>query len=463
MKKNLRIVSAAAAALLAVAPVAASAVSTVSADPITVFTTKPASVNDKDAISVSANINAVTKPGQLVTNTSTGVTTPLDFNSSVSGTITTSLNGTSYTANLASGTSATIYHIDGGKLVKVNPDKLVPGTHYYAFIPNVSFNFGPNNANKKDLALKGANGLLFQTSGTADVTGSVLKSTFGDHMTVNTDKNGVTADATISVLAPFTATDTTNTRSVSFFERANGNEVQNGSLTLNANSNQQLTVDSVIAAFKAKYAAHQFKGGNVYGQATVTTTTKDVEDQLAKQGMTVTNGVFTANKSFTLNFSAKSDENAYTTSMSVTVSVPNGKDTTPAAVAQTGTVKIMHAAYTYAADKDGKLTRVASEDAIHAYQEIPVYGTKEFGGKKFYRVSATNEWYINAGNVDGTSRTLNHNSYVYNNKGKRVKSEGTWKKGSKHTTYGSAMNIKGHRMYRVNKNRYVKVVNFDKN
>ena len=130
-------------------------------------------------------------------------------------------------------------------------------------------------------------------------------------------------------------------------------------------------------------------------------------------------------------------------------------------VAQTGTVTIMHAAYTYQI-KDGKLgSRVTSADTLHAYSEVPVYGTVTVNGKKYYRVSATEDWYINAGNVDGKSRSLKHNSYVYNNKGKRVKSEGTWKKGSSHTTYGAAMNIKGSRMYRVNRNRYVKVVNFN--
>lgn len=130
-------------------------------------------------------------------------------------------------------------------------------------------------------------------------------------------------------------------------------------------------------------------------------------------------------------------------------------------VAQTGTVTIMHAAYTYEI-KNGKLgSRVTSQDTLHAYSEVPVYGTVTVNGKKYYRVSATHDWYINAGNVDGTQRSLKHNSYVYNNKGKRVKSEGTWKKGSRHTTYGAAMNIKGNRMYRVNRNRYVKVVNFN--
>lgn len=130
-------------------------------------------------------------------------------------------------------------------------------------------------------------------------------------------------------------------------------------------------------------------------------------------------------------------------------------------VAQTGTVTIMHAAYTYEI-KDGKLgSRVTSADTLHAYSDVPVYGTVTVNGKKYYRVSSTQDWYINAGNVDGTQRTLKHNSYVYNNKGKRVKSEGTWKRNSRHNTYGAAMNVKGNRMYRVGRNRYVKVVNFN--
>ena len=164
-----------------------------------------------------------------------------------------------------------------------------------------------------------------------------------------------------------------------------------------------MNVNEVLAAIKTKYYAENT--ARPQSSSFSYTTVDELTKQLADQGMKVTDGWFVPNKSFAVNFKVTASNNDAASVLAVTVKVPNGK--------------------------------------------------------KYYRVSGEHEWYINAGNVDGTSRTLNHNSYVYNNKGKRVKSEGTWKKGSKHTTYGAAMNIKGNRMYRVNKNRYVKVVNFD--
>ena len=233
-------------------------------------------------------------------------------------------------------------------------------------------------------------------------------------------------------------------------------------VTLNANAEGETNVDTVRAAAKKAYTAYQINLDNGKSEGVVSLD-DDLADALKKANISVNaNGFFKAPHTLTFNLTAKSDVNDASAKLPVTVTFANVEAPKPATVPSTGNVTIMHAAYTYEL-KDGKLTRVTSQDTLHAYSEIPVYGTTTVNGKKYYRVSGEHEWYINAGNVDGTSRTLNHNSYVYNNKGKRVKSEGTWKKGSKHTTYGAAMNIKGNRMYRVNKNRYVKVVNFDKN
>ena len=106
MKKNLRIVSAAAAALLAVAPVAASAVSVNAADNTTVNATNSNSgvytqINAGAAINTNANakydvdvtpsltaIAAVTNNGTVVSN------------GSLTGTISATYGGQSYTANL---------------------------------------------------------------------------------------------------------------------------------------------------------------------------------------------------------------------------------------------------------------------------------------------------------------------------------------------------------------------------
>ena len=470
MKKNLRIVSVAAAALLAVAPVAASAVSTVSADANTEITLPSNGTTDtKGTITLNSNAKAVTFPRKTITNNVTGEVTENVWDGQLSGTVNASYKGQNYTVTLpaANGVQGIYYIVDNNGKKTYQPVHesngryaLKPGQAYYVYVKGASINMTTANANLTKEVL-GSNG---------DVT------FFKDNKAINTldvktnqnggvylaDSNGNNLGTTFDMMVKVVPTDMTNARSVSFFEKSTGDVVNAGSLDFTVGPNQTLNVNQLIGSFNAKYAAHQLEG-NTNSGASLTTTANDLKEQLAKQGMNVaSNGDFTPNATFSLNFSARSAANGATATMPVTVNVKGGKVVTPATVAQVGTVKIMHVAYTYEL-KDGKLTRVTSADTLHAYNIIPYYGTTTVNGKKYYRVSGEHEWYINAGNVDGTSRTLNHNSYVYNNKGKRVKSEGTWKKGSKHTTYGAAMNIKGNRMYRVGENRYVKVVNFDKN
>ena len=473
MKKNLRIVSVAAAALLAVAPVAASAVSVNAAANTEITLPGNSNKDTKGTITLSSNVKAVTFPRKTTTNNVTGQVENHMWDGSLNGNVTASYKGQSFTVNLGSNSVKGIYYIDKAtnsyKPVKVDTTKdgktiyrLEPGKPYYVYVVGASINMTTANANLAHEVL-GSNGdVTFFNGDKAADTLDVATNINGGVYRTNESGTANLGD-TFDMMVKVVPTDMTNARSVSFFEKSTGDVVNAGSLDFTVGPNQTLNVNQLVAAFNEKYTAHQLEG-NTNSGASVTTTVDDVKEQLAKQGMNVdANGNFTPYATFSLNFSAKSSANGATATMPVTVNVKGGKVVTPASVAQTGTVKIMHAAYTYEI-KDGKLgSRVTSADTLHAYNVIPVYGTTTVNGKKYYRVSATQDWYINAGNVDGTSRTLNHNSYVYNNKGKRVKSEGTWKKGSKHTTYGAAMNIKGNRMYRVGENRYVKVVNFDKN
>ena len=473
MKKNLRIVSVAAAALLAVAPVAASAVSVNAAANTEITLPGNSNKDTKGTITLSSNVKAVTFPRKTTTNNVTGQVENHMWDGSLNGNVTASYKGQSFTVNLGSNSVKGIYYIDKAtnsyKPVKVDTTKdgktiyrLEPGKPYYVYVKGASINMTTANANLAHEVL-GSNGdVTFFNGDKAADTLDVATNINGGVYRTNESGTANLGD-TFDMMVKVVPTDMTNARSVSFFEKSTGDVVNAGSLDFTVGPNQTLNVNQLVAAFNEKYTAHQLEG-NTNSGASVTTTVDDVKEQLAKQGMNVdANGNFTPYATFSLNFSAKSSANGATATMPVTVNVKGGKVVTPASVAQTGTVKIMHAAYTYEI-KDGKLgSRVTSADTLHAYNVIPVYGTTTVNGKKYYRVSATQDWYINAGNVDGTSRTLNHNSYVYNNKGKRVKSEGTWKKGSKHTTYGAAMNIKGNRMYRVGENRYVKVVNFDKN
>lgn len=447
MKKNLRIVSAAAAALLAVAPVATYAVSTVSADAISNINSSNVSLNNVNwgIGSVENGTSFNVKPNLVLNaqNEAAGVE-----HSTLTGSITATVNGKDYTA---------LYKPDGGTTVTVkrtngsivnNGEKITAGGKYVVEISSLVFNLGTENANK-EINFKLPKGDTFVPEGSTAI--------------VNSKKIRVSPAGTVTlnkVTLNVTAKDLSNVSGVYFVNKDLGNVVAAGNVTLNANSEGETNLATVVAAAKKAYTAYQVNLDNGKSEGVVSLD-DDLADVLKKANIPVNAaGYFKAPHTLTFNLTAKSDVNDASAKLPVTVTFANVEAPKPVTVPSTGNVTIMHAAYTYEL-KDGKLTRVTSADALHAYSEVPVYGTTTVNGKKYYRVSGEHEWYINAGNVDGTSRTLNHNSYVYNNKGKRVKSEGTWKKGSKHTTYGAAMNIKGNRMYRVNKNRYVKVVNFD--
>ena len=127
---------------------------------------------------------------------------------------------------------------------------------------------------------------------------------------------------------------------------------------------------------------------------------------------------------------------------------------TPAAQETTKTVTIMHIAAIY--DKNGVATH---DPALRAYDTYSVVSEPvTINGAKFYKLAGKDQ-YIKVGNVDGTSRTLKHNSYVYKSSGKRANKK-TLKKGSSVTTYGKSFMIAGHQMYRIGKNQYVKKANF---
>jgi len=558
MKKNLRIVSVAAAALLAVAPVAATAMPVNAATEITLGGNNAPVASD---IKVSANLQATTRPEKATTDLNTGVTTYNEWDGKVNGTISASFGGQTYTGNLGATSAASVYEVKKGvknvdslnDFKEIKPGqtgkyRLNPGKKYYVRVNNVSFNFGSANALKNDLSLSGNNGVLFvvpttktsasgiqagakvnvnnltttkettlpsgapagamadpanqtikaskeativdgnQAEGTvivryvsprgivhyATVKASDLKnvtittnvnSVTGANDKLNgisTDRNGVmTNPSTLDVLAPITPVDVTNSKSVSFYEIANGNEVPTGSLNLTANpTSHELNVNAVLAAAKAKYAAHQLENGASNGASVaVTTDVKDLTDQLTKAGIKVEMGNFEAPASFSFNLTAKSAQNAATATLPITVSVANAAQT-PAAQETTRTVKIMHISTIY--DKNGKATH---EPALRAYHTVsvvsdPVSLKDEKGNDagKFYKLAGKDQ-YIKVGNVDGTKRTLKHNSYVYKSTGKR-RGKTVLKKGSSVTTYGKSFMIAGHQMYRIGENKYVKKANF---
>ena len=120
---------------------------------------------------------------------------------------------------------------------------------------------------------------------------------------------------------------------------------------------------------------------------------------------------------------------------------------------------LMHASYLY----DNKAIKI-DKPTVKSYVTVVVAENPvTINGIKYYKVAGKDE-YIKAGNIDGTLRVITHNSYIYNNKGKATRNKGI-KRLVKKTrivrTYGAPINIKGHMMYRIAKNRYIKARNFE--
>ena len=141
-------------------------------------------------------------------------------------------------------------------------------------------------------------------------------------------------------------------------------------------------------------------------------------------------------------------------------------------------VKIMHSAKVY-----NEKHEATGKENKHAYNMVEVVADESGQPKEFtigkdvpaYKL-ADGSGYIDSRNVTPTLKKLNHNSYVYKSNGKVRTYKKTVKKGKKHVkvtrrvlkkkgttvnTYGAAFNIKGHKMFRIGKNQYIKVANFE--
>ena len=410
MKKNLKIVSVA-AALLAVAPVAATTVSTVNAATtvnINGNTSTPVAQNTD--VNLAINFTAIAYvAGQNSAQGTNGV---------VSGSVTATYNGQSYTGNL----------------------------QYYAVINDVSFNFGSQNADKKlTVSLKG---------GTKDADAQPAES-----VTVTLNKYGI-ADFAQAKTPIFKAVNPFSTSTVAWCQ--NNNVVTSANVTVNAGNNNLVNVSQIVAALNG-YTAHELTRGN-NGQVasdpvTSPITAAAVTDQLKAQNIAVDGaGYFTAPTSLSLKFTATANDSNASAVLPVTVSIPNDKVTTVESVSKT----IMHNAYYY--DKDAK--RVGT-DKLTRYNSVTVSPkTTTINGKAYYEVVENGKLsgkYINADNIDGTKRTLKHNAYVYKTSKKRA-NKVVLKKGDKVTTYGGTYTFKnGKQYYKIGNNTdktYVKASNF---
>lgn len=451
MKKNLRIVSVAAAALLAVAPVAASAVSVNAADNTVATTTNTANtvINaGGTAINTPADAKYDVDVTPNLTATAASTVNGQTINGSITGNITASYNGQSYTGTLDTKNGKVSVTDSKGNPVK-DFAKLTNGS-YTVTVSGVSFNFGTANANKTiTLGSKNSNVKFAGADGK-----------FADTVKVELDQNG-TLTTPISVqVSNVNALDLSNANGVNFYNASNGSQVTTGSVNVTAGLNGRLNVSTVASEILKNFAAYQVSNGKAVSQMPdQKAVVADVNAALKAANISVDNaGWFTAPTSFSVNVKATSSINGVDATLPVTVNVANGKDTTVPSQSKT----IMHNAYYY--DKDAK--RVGT-DKLTRYNSVTVaMNTTTINGKAYYEVVENGKLsgkFINADNIDGTKRTLKHNAYVYKTSKKRA-NKVTLKKGTEVTTYGGTYTFKnGKQYYKIGNNTdktYVKASNF---
>ena len=491
MKKNLRIVSAAAAALLAVAPVAASAVSTVSADTVNATNSKQEysqiNLGGSDVTKYVANVN----PSFTLNGATVNSKNQVVANGSLTGSVTANVGGVTATANLFDGNhgaanvkvtavkdGTVIYNGTNHDHVVSNFKAVVTGQKYSIVVNKVGFNFGADNAGKPvTLALPKNVDVKFSGMDTTEQEkGNWHIGADGKTLTGRLDNNGTVNG--IQLTETVTAFDASNTNNPVFYNVASGQRVQDGTAMVLADYNGQLNIANLVSTVKSNFVAVQrttttgdsnqngSENQNYFVSSNdpdtklpIKTTPDEVKDQLEKAGIKVDPaGNFTAPHSFKVTVKATSEVNGKSAELPVTFTVANVADP----VVPSQPKNIMHNAYFY--DKDAK--RVGT-DKLTRYNSVNVaMSTTTIKGKAYYEViengKATGK-FINADNIDGTKRTLKHNAYVYKTSKKRA-NKVVLKKGEEVTTYGGTYTFKnGKQYYKIGNNTdktYVKASNF---
>ncbi|WEB68912.1 SLAP domain-containing protein [Lactobacillus crispatus] len=447
MKKNLRIVSAAAAALLAVAPVAASAVS-VNAAATTTNTVYTVINADGTAINTPADAKYDVDVTPNLTAIAASTVNGQTINGSITGNITASYNGQSYTGTLASKNDNAAATDSKGKTV-THFAKLANGL-YTVTVKGVSFNFGIANANKTiTLGSKNSNVKFSTDEGKS----------FANTKEVKLNQDGTLKKPISIQVSNVNALDLSNASGINFYNASNGSQVTKGSVNVTAGVNGRLNVSTVASEILKNFAAYQVSNGKAVSQMPdQKAVVADVNAALKAANIPVDNGWFAAPTSFSVNVKVTSSINGVDATLPVTVNVANGKDTTVPSQSKT----IMHNAYFY--DKNAK--RVGT-DKLTRYKSVTVaMNTTTINGKAYYEViengKATGK-FINADNITGTKRTLKHNAYVYKTSKKRA-NKVTLKKGTEVITYGGTYTFKnGKQYYKIGDNTektYVKASNF---
>ena len=501
MKKNLRLVSVAAAALLAVAPVATSVVPTVGANVVqaadngfsistapstgsnagTTETTKPTNrayfTYNGDVIGEAGstgNGNVVRKQvnitvGERLSKVQSDIESGLKyFSNNNSNGVDVKLDGTTLRQNLAT------YGVIANNNNKDKNDKY----YYIKQVPSTSFNLSISNGgatiqipvvttagstsentnapvfkwtSNNQAQKENLNGQVFQVAVGSNFNPTNFTDSEGNNISITANQNSNNTTA-----ASITSSGSVDTSAAGRYYKV--------TLTATGLTGEKTTVTyTVLVAPSSLQTLHAASGQttiptyNIYGNNVLSgsTTYKDGQKVYVGDQARTINGVSYSRVSTTSKNDANSSNTWVLTSALVTPTTPSTPSDTNT---QTETVMVDSRAY----DKSGNYLG----HMYYAYDSIEIVPTVvTINGKTYYKVANKDE-YVRVTNITGNQRTLKHNAYIYWSSYRRTPGTGKMYRGQTVTTYGGQMRFKnGKKYYRIegcrnNNKRYIKAVNF---
>ncbi|MDK7066712.1 S-layer protein, partial [Lactobacillus crispatus] len=327
--------------LLAVAPVAPVAASAVSVNAAATTTNTVYTVINADGTAINTpadakyDVDVTPNLTAIAASTVNGQT----INGSITGNITASYNGQSYTGTLDT-KNGKVSVIDSKGRPVTHFEKLANGL-YTVTVKGVSFNFGTANANTPiTLGSKNSNVEFSTDEGKS----------FANTKKVELNQDGTLKNPISIKVSNVNALDLSNASGINFYNASNGSQVTKGSVNVTAGVNGRLNVSTVASEILKNFAAYQVSNGKAVSQMPdQKAVVADVNAALKAANIPVDNaGWFAAPTSFSVNVKVTSSINGVDATLPVTVNVANGKDTTVPSQSKT----IMHNAYFY--DKNAK-------------------------------------------------------------------------------------------------------------
>ena len=490
MKKNTRIVSMAAAALLAVAPVAASAVPVNAAISLGTVTNTTGTTSTTTATTAKPTDRSYFTYGNQVidaasTTNKTANVVPTTISIKVKDTVasvTKSINDLGlvfFSTNNASGEKVSLKDSEVAAILKNAGVTLDKDNKNITAVPTSDFN----------LTLTGTGSTSTQTATVqipVVVSGSSSTTDTTQNPVINWSLNGQSKGSVngqifqVAVGSQFNPTNFVNSNGEPVIISAVQNSNNNTAASLEATSNPVNTSEAG-RYYNVTLTATGLTGKKTTATYTVLITSSQKQILYANGASSIATYRIYANNVLSGSTTFKDGDQVYVADQTRTidnvsysqVSTKSKSDANssniwvktsslvkPAGDTNTKTLPVMVDSRAY--DKNGNYLG----HMYYAYNDIEIVPTiVTINGKTYYKVANKDE-YVRVTNITGNQRTLKHNAYIYWSSYRRTPGTGKMYRGQTVTTYGGQMRFKnGKKYYRIegcrnNNKRYIKAVNF---